>query len=127
METGRAFVRALQRCIDLGVHVVNYSFGEDVRLLNTGEMIDQLRRMTDRLALAHSSQLHTCVHRHGIVFVSSAGNSGPALSSTGSPGASCDCAYGIGAYLTSSMVTSMYSMRENIPDTLYPWSSRGPR
>ncbi len=48
METGRAFVRALQRCIDLGVHVVNYSFGEDVRLLNIGEMIDQLRRMTDR-------------------------------------------------------------------------------
>uniref|UniRef100_A0A915CJ53 Tripeptidyl-peptidase 2 n=1 Tax=Parascaris univalens TaxID=6257 RepID=A0A915CJ53_PARUN len=31
-----------------------------------------------------------------------------------------------GAYLSSEMMETMYSMREKIPATLYPWSSRGP-
>ena len=116
VEKSRVFLNCitfqLNRCIELGVDVVNYSFGEAAHIANSGDMIEQLRRM---------------VFRHNILFVSSAGNNGPALSTAGAPGASCDASLGVGAYLTPKMVTAMYSLPEEIPAVLYPWSSRGPR
>lgn len=53
------------------------------------------------------------VNKHGLIFISSAGNAGPALSSAGAPGATSDCIIGIGAYVSDAMMGTCYSMPEN--------------
>ncbi|KAL3990463.1 Tripeptidyl peptidase II family protein [Acanthocheilonema viteae] len=111
METGTALTRALSRCADLGVHLINYSFGEATNFPNSGRIIEAVDRV---------------VRRHGILFFSSAGNSGPALSTGGCPGTTTTSVIGVGAYLSPTMMEAMYSMHDKIPPTLYPWSSRGP-
>ncbi|VIO89724.1 Hypothetical subtilase-type proteinase F21H12.6 in chromosome II, putative [Brugia malayi] len=111
METGAALTRALSRCADLGVHLINYSYGEATNFPNSGRIIEALDRV---------------VRRHGILFFSSAGNCGPALSTGGCPGTTTTSVIGVGAYLSPTMMEAMYSMRDKIPPTLYPWSSRGP-
>ncbi|KAM3727921.1 Tripeptidyl-peptidase [Dirofilaria immitis] len=111
METGAALTRALSRCADLGVHLINYSYGEATNFPNSGRIIEALDRV---------------VRRHGILFFSSAGNSGPALSTGGCPGTTTTSVIGVGAYLSPTMMEAMYSMRDKIPPTLFPWSSRGP-
>uniref|UniRef100_A0AC34GVD0 Tripeptidyl-peptidase 2 n=1 Tax=Panagrolaimus sp. ES5 TaxID=591445 RepID=A0AC34GVD0_9BILA len=111
METGQALTRAFNKCIEMGVDIVNYSFGETSAFPESGEINKALKEM---------------VNKHGIIFVSSAGNNGPALSSSGSPGSTNSACIGVGAYLTKEMMKSMYSAREVIDPTMYIWSSRGP-
>ncbi|KAE9552976.1 hypothetical protein FO519_003813 [Halicephalobus sp. NKZ332] len=111
METGQALTRAFHKCVELGVDVVNYSFGETSAFPESGEI---------------NNALKTMVEKYGIIFVSSAGNSGPALSTAGTPGATHSSVIGVGAYLTQPMMKAMYSAREQIPPTMYHWSSRGP-
>ena len=90
---------------------MNYSFGETSAFPESGRVNEALRTM---------------VEKYGITFVSSAGNSGPGLSTAGSPGATHSSVIGVGAYLTQPMMKAMYSAREQIPPTMYQWSSRGP-
>lgn len=68
METGPGLMRALIYAVKSGCHIINMSYGEATKYDNYGEFI--------RLATE-------IVKEHGIIFVSSAGNNGPALSTLG--------------------------------------------
>ena len=66
------------------------------------------------------------VHKHGLVFVTSAGNNGPALTTGGAPG-TAECLIAVGALASNKMMQPQYSLRSNaLPDIQYTWSSRGP-
>jgi tripeptidyl-peptidase-2 len=71
--------------------------------------------------------LHEVVNKYGIVYVSSAGNHGPALSTIGTPPTmQSSSIIGVGAYVSPDMMTAGYSMRSKLPGMGYSWTSRGP-
>lgn len=51
------------------------------------------------------------VHRQGVIFISSAGNAGPALSTAGAPGGTGGPLISIGAYVSPDMATGAHSVR----------------
>jgi len=112
METGTALVRALGAALARGVHIINLSYGEFAHMDNVGRF---------------TAMAEHAVHEHGLVFITSAGNDGPGLSTTGSPGTS-ECTIAVGAVVTPSMQEPQYSLRESAIQgvTQYTWSSRGP-
>uniref|UniRef100_A0AC35UHN6 Tripeptidyl-peptidase 2 n=1 Tax=Rhabditophanes sp. KR3021 TaxID=114890 RepID=A0AC35UHN6_9BILA len=110
-ETGAALIRAFNYCIEKKVDVVNLSYGEASTVDNKGKIVDVINNM---------------VNKHGILFISSAGNAGPALTTSGSVGSTTSNVLGIGASITNRMSEAMYSIRQKITPNVYPWSSRGP-
>ena len=111
METGTALTRALGAAMERGAHLINLSFGEYAD-------VDNIGRFTEMCAQA--------VNRHGLIFVTSAGNNGPALTTGGAPGTS-DCVIAVGAFASALMAQPQYSIRSNkLSDIQFTWSSRGP-
>jgi tripeptidyl-peptidase-2 len=72
METGTALVRAMA-CVMQNAHriqVINMSYGEHAHWSTAGRLGELMKEVVDK---------------HGVVWVCSAGNHGPALSTVGSP------------------------------------------
>jgi len=80
--------------------VANMSFGEPTAFPNEGRIVQLLT------ALAREA---------GVLFLASAGNAGPGLSTLGSPGGTTDAVIGVGAYVTPGLATQAYSL---LPDGL---------
>ncbi len=111
METGIALQRALRMVKDLDCDMINMSYGEPTSTPNHGWFIDQVNEL---------------VREQNVVFVASAGNSGPALSTVGAPGGTSTSILAVGAYVHSTMMPLQYGMAHAPQDNLYTWSSRGP-
>ncbi|CAG2104207.1 unnamed protein product [Medioppia subpectinata] len=111
METGTALMRALMRVIESGCHVINMSYGEAGHYAE-GRILDFM---------------HEIVNKYGVIFVASAANSGPALSTIGTPPTMHSSSIiSVGAYVSPDMMAAEYSMRQKMPGMNYSWSSRGP-
>ncbi|CAD6192072.1 unnamed protein product [Caenorhabditis auriculariae] len=111
METGQAMTRAFNICAEMNVDVINMSFGEGSHLPDEGRVIEEARKL---------------IERKGVIYVCSAGNAGPALSTVGAPGGTTTGVIGIGAYLTAETADTLYGVFNQVESNIYPWSSRGP-
>lgn len=109
MGTGetRGLIAALQNKCDL----INMSYGGPTTDPDSG-----------RLPGLYSE----IVNKHGVIFVCSAGNSGPALSTAGGAGATTSAIFGVGAYLSPAMMAAQYSRRELAAEMPYTFTSNGP-
>lgn len=108
METTKGLINALDYLIKNNIKIANLSFGEPV---NTSDGI-------------FIKKLHEAIYKHNILFVTSAGNSGPNLTTTGAPACSTDRIISVGAYLNSHIQTDIYNQIGDY-EGLYHWSSRG--
>ena len=66
----------------------------------------------------------------GVIFVASAGNSGPGLTTSGAPGGTSECIIAIGAYVSPALAAAGHAARAGaLPQgwagQQYNWSSRG--
>eukprot|EP00056_Hartaetosiga_gracilis_P018354 m.10718 g.10718 ORF g.10718 m.10718 type:complete len:1225 (-) comp6673_c0_seq1:164-3838(-) len=111
METGVGLVRAMRVAVERGCHLINLSFGEAATLGNAGHVVKEMQRIVDTF---------------GVIFVSSAGNNGPALTTVGAPAGLSNSIISVGAYVSQSLMEASYGLANKVPDTQFTWSSRGP-
>jgi len=111
METGPGLVRGLIAAKEAGCDLINMSYGEPTSMSNSGRFVRYAKKL---------------VNEHNVVFVSSAGNAGPALSTVGAPAATTPGLISVGAYVTEDMMEAQYALREIVPANQFSWSSRGP-
>lgn len=101
METMVGLTRALITVLEVKQRegkavIINMSYGEAAAVPNAGRFI--------RLA-------EEVVNEHDVIYVASAGNAGPALSTVGAPGGTSSALLGIGAYVTPALAKTGHSMR----------------
>ncbi|KAK9786061.1 hypothetical protein WJX73_002387 [Symbiochloris irregularis] len=112
METQVGLSRALGAVLRHKAHLINMSYGEPTATPNAGRFIELASEI---------------VNKHGVIFVSSAGNAGPALSTVGAPGGTSSAILSIGAYVSPAMAAASHSVRGSMAEgQQYTWSSRGP-
>jgi tripeptidyl-peptidase II len=112
METNVGLTRALITVLENKCDLINMSYGEATATSNAGRFV----RLADEI-----------VNKHGVIFVASAGNAGPALSTVGAPGGTSSAVLGIGAFVTPALAAAGHSIRKALDQgTQYTWSSRGP-
>nr|CAD7428167.1 unnamed protein product [Timema monikensis] len=118
METGTSLVRAMiqvmqrQNDPETRIHIINMSYGEHTHFSSSGRIGELMAEVIDK---------------HGLIWVASAGNNGPALCTIGTPPDICtNNVIGVGAYVSSDMMMAEYAMCERLPSMPYTWSSRGP-
>jgi tripeptidyl-peptidase-2 len=75
-------------------------------------------------------EVQEIVNQHGAVFVASAGNSGPGLSTVGAPGGTSECIISVGAFVSPGLAEVGHAVRlsalpEGWQGQHYNWSSRG--
>ncbi|KAF0698014.1 Aste57867_11345 [Aphanomyces stellatus] len=110
-ETGVGICRGILAVLANKCDIVNMSFGEHAARPNYGRPVEMIQEL---------------VEKHGVLFVASVGNDGPALGTIKSPGGLSSCILGVGAYVSPAMMAAEYSMRERHDGGAYTWSSRGP-
>ncbi|KAG6481698.1 hypothetical protein ZIOFF_058317 [Zingiber officinale] len=77
--------------------------------------------------LQRGGELAKAVDKHHLIFISSAGNSGPALTTVGAPGGTTTSIIGVGAYVSPAMAAGAHCVVDPPAEGLeYTWSSRGP-
>lgn len=111
METGMALLRALQVVLRNKCDLINMSYGEPTSRPDRGLI---------------SQSFADLVQKQGVIFVSSAGNAGPSLTTLGAPGGTTSWLFSVGAYLSPEMMAAQYSQRQPVPEMPYPFTSRGP-
>lgn len=120
METNPGLLRAMQYISDYntragkgkGIDLINMSYGEAAAFQNSGIFVEAFERV---------------VNQHGVIYVSSAGNDGPALSTVGAPVSISDLVIGVGAYVEPEMMRDEYGMAiPGFTERCYTWSSKGP-
>lgn len=112
METGTGLTRALIAAVEHKCDLINMSYGEPSLLPDYGRFVELVNEV---------------VNKHRLIFISSAGNEGPALTTVGAPGGTTSSIIGIGAYVSPAMAAGAHCIVEPPSEGLeYTWSSRGP-
>ncbi|CAG8674187.1 18099_t:CDS:10, partial [Racocetra fulgida] len=104
METGAALARTSISLVETKCDLANMSFGEATSVPDYGHFIKLIR--------------DEVIGKYGCIFISSAGNNGPALSTNGAPGGTSSGIH--------SMIQAEYALLESVPERAYTWSSQGP-
>lgn len=111
-SSGLGEMRGVAACAQYGADLMNASWG-GASQYQDGK--NDTARMYNLLT-----------EKYGVTAFVSAGNSGPALSTLGSPGGEASSIIGVGAYVSDEMSKVLYSQTIEGPNTAYQFSARGP-
>lgn len=111
LETQAGFIRGLRAAANGGASIANFSYGEPAKYFRQGASVKELKE---------------CYLKKQMLFITSAGNSGPALTTVGAPASITDHLMSVGAFAAPSTHLPCYSLKEQGGEINYTWSSRGP-